>query len=177
MINWNQIPKSVNCVLLTSRKLELNAEPAFYQIIPDGYLVGIERVSKGCFKIVSDDDLTSYTTWDGDIIYDRASVEYEEFDIPIVGFTKPEPIDLTLSERGSRYGRFEDGAEIMQYFKDYARTTPGWNKMKPIQRESLDMIFHKIGRILNGDPDYADSWHDVCGFSKLVDDYLNGVSK
>lgn len=76
MINWNQVPKSVNCVLLTNRKLELNVEPAFYQIIPDGYLVGIERVSKGCFKTVSDDDLTTYTILDGDIIYDRASVEF-----------------------------------------------------------------------------------------------------
>lgn len=166
MINWDQIPKSVNCVLLTNRKLELNAEPAFYQIIPDGYLVGIERVSLNTFKTVSDDYLTTYRLWDGDYIYDRPAVE-----------SKPESIDNTLSERGSRYGRFEDGAEIMQHFKEYARNTPGWNKMKPIQRESLDMIFHKIGRILNGDPDYADSWHDVCGFSKLVDDYLNGSSK
>lgn len=74
MINWNQISKSVNCVLLTNRKLELNAEPAFYQIIPDGYLVGIERVSLNTFKTVSDDDLTTYRLWDGDVIYDRPAV-------------------------------------------------------------------------------------------------------
>lgn len=76
MINWNQIPKSVNCVLLTNRKLELNVEPAFYQIIPDGYLVGIERVSLNTFKTVSDDDLTTYRLWDGDSIYDRPAVEF-----------------------------------------------------------------------------------------------------
>ena len=35
------------------------------------------------------------------------------------------------------------------------------------------MIFHKIGRIVNGDPNYADSWHDIAGYAKLVEDRLN----
>ena len=36
------------------------------------------------------------------------------------------------------------------------------------------MIFHKIGRIINGDPDYADSWHDIAGYAQLVANRLNG---
>ena len=36
------------------------------------------------------------------------------------------------------------------------------------------MILHKIGRILNGDPNYADSWHDIAGYAKLVEDELSG---
>jgi hypothetical protein len=40
------------------------------------------------------------------------------------------------------------------------------------QREALDMIAHKIGRILNGDPNYADSWVDIAGYAKLVADRL-----
>jgi hypothetical protein len=42
------------------------------------------------------------------------------------------------------------------------------------QAEALDMIFHKIGRILNGDPNYADSWIDIAGYAKLVADRLEG---
>lgn len=34
------------------------------------------------------------------------------------------------------------------------------------------MIAHKIGRILNGDPNYADSWIDIAGYAKLVADRL-----
>ena len=34
------------------------------------------------------------------------------------------------------------------------------------------MICHKIGRIVNGDPDYADSWIDIAGYAKLVADRL-----
>ena len=32
----------------------------------------------------------------------------------------------------------------------------------------------EIGRILNGDPDYADSWHDIIGYTRLVEVRLNG---
>lgn len=30
------------------------------------------------------------------------------------------------------------------------------------------MIAHKIARILNGDPDYDDSWVDIAGYATLV---------
>jgi hypothetical protein len=39
------------------------------------------------------------------------------------------------------------------------------------------MIAHKIGRILNGDPDYIDSWDDIAGYAKLVADRLRGNEK
>ena len=39
------------------------------------------------------------------------------------------------------------------------------------------MIQHKIGRILNGDPNYDDNWRDICGYSQLVLDELNGVKR
>lgn len=55
----------------------------------------------------------------------------------------------------------------------------GWflPRLQPDQQEALDMICHKIGRILNGDPDYADSWHDIAGYAQLVADRLNGVTR
>jgi hypothetical protein len=36
------------------------------------------------------------------------------------------------------------------------------------QREALEMIAHKIARILNGDPNYSDNWIDVAGYATLV---------
>ena len=38
------------------------------------------------------------------------------------------------------------------------------------------MIAHKIGRIINGDPDYDDSWADIAGYAKLVSDRLQALS-
>ena len=85
--------------------------------------------------------------------------------------TQLETIDATLAERGKRYGEFEDHAAITQLFKRMtSRFLEDQNKppLSASQQESLDMIFHKIGRILNGDPNYADSWIDIAGYAKLV---------
>jgi hypothetical protein len=87
-------------------------------------------------------------------------------------------IDTVLAERGSRYGKFEDHARITQELKRVSYDFfIGKNKqLADDQQEALDMIFHKIGRILNGDPDYADSWVDIAGYAKLVADRLEGKS-
>jgi hypothetical protein len=78
-------------------------------------------------------------------------------------------IDATLSERGTRYGDFATHSEITQALKRVMVVAPKWNELDDDQKEALEMIAHKIGRILNGDPNYADSWTDICGYSRLVE--------
>lgn len=88
-------------------------------------------------------------------------------------------IDAVLTERGSRYGAFTGHAQITQAFKVVtARYLRDRSKsLADDQQEALDMIFHKIGRIINGDPDYADSWVDIAGYAKLVADRLEGKER
>lgn len=83
-------------------------------------------------------------------------------------------IDNTLQERGSRYGKFSGHALITQTLKEVMQSTDGWQRLNPSQRESLDMVAHKIGRILNGDPNYDDSWIDLAGYAQLVVKQLHG---
>ena len=85
-------------------------------------------------------------------------------------------IDDILAERGTRYGRFDSHARITQRLKEEMVLTPKWPALKTDQKEALEMIAHKIGRILNGDPDYADSWADIAGYAKLVADRLEDDS-
>jgi hypothetical protein len=73
-------------------------------------------------------------------------------------------LDQILSDRGHKYGNFEKNAEIAQKFKEILRDSPNWEKMTHRQREALEMIVHKMARILNGDPDYSDSWEDIAGY-------------
>lgn len=82
-----------------------------------------------------------------------------------------------ITERGSRYGKFKDGAEIMRSLKRVMHDTEGWNNLTASQKEALDMIQHKIGRILNGDPTYDDSWKDIAGYATLIVNELNGEVK
>lgn len=94
---------------------------------------------------------------------------------PRMSTPKPlEGIDATLAERGSKYGKFTEHAAVTQALKNILQTHSNMlgKSFNPDQCEALDMICHKLGRIVNGDPDYADSWIDIAGYAKLVADRL-----
>jgi hypothetical protein len=81
-----------------------------------------------------------------------------------------------LTERGKTHGNYTHHAEITQTLKHVMRVAAGdnncshWHKLNRCQMEALDMIAHKIGRILAGDPDFRDHWDDIAGYAKLVAD-------
>lgn len=77
-------------------------------------------------------------------------------------------IDNTLEERGSTYGEFIHNASTSQQLK-----TALWFRMNsghyPFDvMEALEMICHKMARIVNGDPNHLDSWVDIAGYATLV---------
>ena len=81
-------------------------------------------------------------------------------------------VTATLAARGEVYGNFKGHAKITQEIKRAYERSPNWSTLGDDKREALEMVAHKIGRILNGDPNYADSWHDIAGYAKLVEDTL-----
>lgn len=87
-------------------------------------------------------------------------------------------LQSTLAERGERYGAFDKHAEVTQAIKAIFRAEMGekWNWLADDQKEALEMIAHKLGRIINGDPFYADSWVDIAGYATLVADRLAAAS-
>jgi hypothetical protein len=98
-----------------------------------------------------------------------APLEIEMFDFP-------DEVDATLDARAVEYGKFIEGAEVMQMLKRVVQNALN-NRDKTLahdQAESLDMIIHKIGRIINGNPDVVDHWLDIAGYAQLVADRLNG---
>ena len=78
----------------------------------------------------------------------------------------------TLEKRGNKYGEFTGHAAISQDLKKVMAGKSAWNHLSPDKKEALEMIVHKIARILNGDPEWYDSWHDIEGYAKLVADTL-----
>lgn len=82
-------------------------------------------------------------------------------------------IEALLAERGSTHGDFTNHAGCAQELKDtvhnwLARSGKSWHELPYEVRESLDMILHKIGRIVAGDTLHADHWDDIAGYAKLV---------
>lgn len=86
-------------------------------------------------------------------------------------------VNQILEERGEKYGRFCDHAEIAQALKDVMRRCPNWGSLSDSMREALEMDMHKTARILNGDPTYLDSWVDKVGYTQLVIDELKGIKR
>jgi len=85
-------------------------------------------------------------------------------------------VDAILNERAGNYGPFATQAMIAQRLKHVAHTAAGeqGKTFATDQAEALDMIFSKIARILNGDPNHLDSWTDIAGYATLVADRLQG---
>lgn len=76
-------------------------------------------------------------------------------------------INETLAKRGNTHGNFKESAVTVQTIKSLMRDAPNWDDLTCAQREALDMIQHKIGRILHGDPNCLDHWVDLQGYAKL----------
>jgi hypothetical protein len=118
----------------------------------------------------------------GDLIWQPPSIKpVPKVSRPIVNpeITMETDVDQVLDSRAKDYGKFIEGAEIMQMLKRLVhnyiedRGTP----LAFDQREAIDMIIHKLGRIINGNPDKVDHWVDVAGYSTLVADRLRGNAR
>lgn len=77
-----------------------------------------------------------------------------------------DPIEATLKDREKTHGKFKNVAQTAQRLKDTFRWA-GIDHLNAEQREALDLVASKIARILCGDPNYADNWHDIAGYARL----------
>lgn len=82
-------------------------------------------------------------------------------------------IEKLLEERGAQHGRWADHSDIAQQFKELAAAR-FYDKLSRSQREALEMIFHKIGRILAGNPNHRDHWDDIAGYATLASKEIGG---
>ena len=79
-------------------------------------------------------------------------------------------VNAILAERGKTHGKFVTHAKISQDLKIIIHNSnyAAWELLSDDQKEALDMIAHKIARILNGNADYVDHWADIAGYATLV---------
>ena len=78
-----------------------------------------------------------------------------------------------VQERGKTHGRFEDHAYCTQDLKRtldehlLLRAQRGQPNLTDMQHESIEMILHKIGRIVAGNSSFQDHWDDIAGYAKI----------
>lgn len=98
-----------------------------------------------------------------------------------------EKMDALLAARKSRHGDFRTQSDIAQALKRVVRGSRGmdfqrvqthehvvsaWAQLDPHQQEALEMILHKVARIMAGDANYDDHWRDVGGYAFRVEETL-----
>lgn len=85
-------------------------------------------------------------------------------------------VNTLLQERALQYGTFVSLAKTAQEFKSvlYRELGSRNKRLADDQSEALDMILHKIARIINGDANHVDSWADIAGYATLVAERLQG---
>ena len=77
-------------------------------------------------------------------------------------------IQSILAARKKTHGSFEVSSYTSQVLKDAMRDSPNWDELDMDQKECLDMVAHKLARILCGNPNEQEHYIDVIGYCTLV---------
>lgn len=80
----------------------------------------------------------------------------------------------TLNNRQKLYGVFSDRADFLQDLKEFLKERGNWENLSNPQKESIEMIANKVSRILFGNPNQVDNWHDIAGYATLIEEELKG---
>lgn len=87
--------------------------------------------------------------------------------MPDMQALRPFSRDPLLTERESTHGSFAINSVVSQGLKAILRDQPGWAALSDRQREAVDMICGKLGRIMAGNPNLQDHWRDISGYATL----------
>lgn len=103
---------------------------------------------------------------------DSTVTRWKTSGVTYVDPAKPFDLSSLLVDRAKTHGNYHDHADCTQKLKDIMRDTVRWPTLDVRQRETLDMVAHKIGRVLAGNSNHLDHWDDIMGYTKLVADAL-----
>lgn len=77
-------------------------------------------------------------------------------------------IEKMLEERDKLHGDYLSHSINSQCLKESLRSCKGWSRLDLDVKESLEMIMHKIARILNSRGQHKDDWVDIAGYATLI---------
>lgn len=83
-------------------------------------------------------------------------------------------IEETLAQRGAVYGDYKGGTELRASIMGIIEGRHLKVTGKPMKRTHSIFIFDIVNKLsrLSTTPDHLDTWHDIAGYAKLVEDTL-----
>ena len=116
----------------------------------------------------------SIVIWQRESPNDKLASAEQYRQAEVLPFIDDEPkseIEQTLAQRQSQYGCFEDVAFVTQGMIELMRKC-NYDKMPASHQMALSMICSKMARIVNGDFNFIENWHDISGYATLVENKL-----
>jgi hypothetical protein len=87
------------------------------------------------------------------------------------------PIEVLLEDRKQTHGSFYEHSRVTQEMKKafhdavMRRTSRKQTPLKKCHLEAAEMILHKLGRIVSGNPMEEDHWKDIEGYARIAVEY------
>lgn len=76
---------------------------------------------------------------------------------------------MDIPNRDQQHGGIQAVGELSQTIKHAIRQQGrNYHLLTPAEREALDMIAHKIARLLSGDSSDPDHWRDIAGYAHTI---------
>ena len=79
-------------------------------------------------------------------------------------------LNKTLADRQKTHGDFQQVAKVAESLMNNIE----FQRLSASQSFAVRMIVGKLARIVCGNPDEPDHWHDIAGYARLVEDELTG---
>jgi hypothetical protein len=75
-------------------------------------------------------------------------------------------MDVDIPNRDEQHGGMEAVGTLSQGFKNLMRGSKNWRDLTAGEREALEVIMHKIARVLSGrNPHDPEHWRDIAGYA------------
>lgn len=94
---------------------------------------------------------------------------------PVAAPTKTKYSSALLNEREATHGDYGVNAGISQGIKNVFHSVPEYGKLDASQKESAELIATKFGRIVAGNPNFAEHWKDIAGYANLQAERLTAA--
>jgi len=122
------------------------------------------RIPSDCYWLVGNSDAT----------VDYGSEQHMYIDHHVEYFVEDElkGVDATLAEREAQYGSFIGVANTTGQLMSVLLNSKNGHTLPYAHQEALHMICSKMARIVNGDHNHLDSWHDIGGYAKLIENNI-----
>lgn len=144
-----------------------NLDKAIETIQSIGYWnCNFNSIPRNCYWLLGNENATvDY----GSIEYLRDDENYVEYFVE----DEPKGVDATLAEREAQYGSFIGVANTTGQLMSVLLNSKNGQTLPYAHQEALHMICSKMARIVNGDHNHLDSWHDIGGYAKLIENNIN----